>query len=503
MKNLICVSLVVLFSFISCDEDNVLTTQDNSNNTRYSYLSYNASESGFLGDYSSSGDRYNEYAENPFVFTSEQAVSTFSIDADGGSYSNVKDYVQNGSLPPADAIRTEEFINYFNYNYPLPEGEHNISVNSEICTCPWNAANKLLRIGIRGATVPNESLPPSNLVLLIDVSGSMSPENKLPLLKESFLMLVEQFREQDRIGIVTYAGSAGVALESTSGSDINTIVNVINSLNAGGSTAGAAGIVTAYEIAQQNFIEGGNNRVILATDGDFNVGISDQDELIDLIEQKRDNGVFLTVIGVGRGNLNDAMMEQVANNGNGTYEYLGDYTDAKKILVDEYGKFFNIAKDVKIQITFNDQNVEQYRLIGYENRVMDNEDFENDEEDAGEIGLGQTVTALYEIVPGQSPDAGSAICTIDFRYKKSGENQSKLISISAHDGGTAFEDASADMRFAVSVAGTSLLLRNSEYKGDLTIQQVYNWASNSRDYDPFGYKAAFVELIQSIMVLMD
>jgi Ca-activated chloride channel family protein len=501
MKNLICALTVVLFSFISCDEDSIFKTQDNGADSRNSYLSYYSGESGF-GEYAS-GDQYNEYAENPFVFTSEQSVSTFSIDADGGSYSNVKDYILNESLPPVDAIRTEEFINYFNYNYPLPEGEHNISVNSEICSCPWSESNKLLRIGIRGATVASELLPPSNLVLLIDVSGSMSPENKLPLLKESFLMLVEQFRAQDRIGIVTYAGTAGVALESTSGSDINTIVNVINSLSAGGSTAGAAGISTAYEIAQQHYIDGGNNRVILATDGDFNVGISDQDALIDLIEQKRDNGIFLTVIGVGRGNLNDAMMEQVANNGNGTYEYLGDYTDAKKILVDEYSKFFNIAKDVKVQVTFNSNNVEQYRLIGYENRVMENEDFEDDEEDAGEIGLGQTVTAIYEIVPAQSPGADSEICKIDFRYKKSGENLSRLISLTAQDEGTAFADASADMRFAVSVAGTSLLLRSSEYIGDLTIQQVYDWADNSRDYDPFGYKADFVELLQNVIALMD
>jgi len=501
MKNVICALTVVLFSFISCDEDGIFSTKDSGYDSRNSYLGYYSAESGF-GEYTS-GDRYNEYSENPFIFASEQAVSTFSIDADGGSYSNVKDYIQNESLPPADAIRTEEFINYFNYNYPLPEGENNISVNSEICSCPWNESNKLLRIGIRGASVASELLPPSNLVLLIDVSGSMSPENKLPLLKESFLMLVEQFRPQDRIGIVTYAGTAGVALESTSGSDINTIVGVINSLSAGGSTAGAAGISTAYEIAQQNYIEGGNNRVILATDGDFNVGISDQDALVDLIEQKRDNGIFLTVIGVGRGNLNDAMMEQVANNGNGTYEYLGDYTDAKKILVDEYGKFFNIAKDVKVQVAFNSNNVEQYRLIGYENRVMENEDFENDEEDAGEIGLGQTVTAIYEIVPAQSTDTGSEICKVDFRYKKSGETLSRLISLTAHDEGTAFADASANMRFAVSVAGSSLLLRNSEYIGNLTIQEVYDWANSSRDYDPFGYKADFVDFLQSVMVLMD
>ena len=501
MKNSIYALVMVLVSFISCDDETTLKTQDNGSTSLYNSSGYYAAESD-IGGYIS-GDRYNKYAENPFVLTSEQAVSTFSIDADGGSYSNAKDYIQNSSLPPVDAIRTEEFINYFNYDYPDPEGEHNISVNSEICACPWNDSNKLLRIGIKGAAIPDELLPPSNLVLLVDVSGSMAPENKLPLLKESFIMLVEQFREQDRIAIVTYAGAAGVALGSTSGADKNSIINVINSLNAGGSTAGAAGIVTAYEIAEQNYLEGGNNRVILATDGDFNVGISNQDELVDLIEEKRDNGVFLTVIGVGRGNLNDAMMEQVANNGNGTYEYLGDYTDAKKILVDEYGKFFNIAKDVKIQITFNNQNVEQYRLIGYENRIMDNEDFENDEEDAGEIGLGQTITALYELLPVQLPDAGLAICTIDFRYKKSGENQSKLISMAAYDKGTAFNNASADMRFAVSVAGTSLLLRSSEYIGNLTIQQVYDWASNSKDYDPFGYKADFTELIQNIMVLMD
>ena len=493
MKKLIYVITTVFILFISCDDDNFLTTKDTRTNSKNLFSANYMTESA-IGDYSG-GDRYNEYAENPFIFTTEQAVSTFSIDADGGSYSNVKDYIQNESLPPKEAIRTEEFINYFNYNYPDPKGENNISVNSEICVCPWNESNKLLRIGIKGATIPNELLPPSNLVLLIDVSGSMSPDNKLPLLKESFQMLVEKFREQDRIAIVTYAGSAGVALESTSGDNINTIKNVISSLQAGGSTAGAEGIVTAYEIAMQNYIEGGNNRIILATDGDFNVGISNQDALIDLIEEKRDNGIFLTIIGVGRGNLNDAMMEQVANNGNGTYEYLGNYIDAKKIFVDEYSKFFTIAKDVKIQITFNKENVEQYRLIGYENRIMENEDFENDEEDAGEIGLGQTITALYEIIPAKPSDSNIEICDIDFRYKKSDENQSMLIGITAEDKGNTFSDASDDMRFAVSVAGFSLLLLNSEYKGDLTIQNVYDWANNSKDYDLFGYKADFIELV--------
>jgi len=496
MKKLVYFLTVLLISFISCDEKNTLTT-DYGNYSYYSYSNYNASEGGF-NDYTG-GDRYNESTENPFIYTSEQPVSTFSIDADGGSYSNVKDFIENGELPPVEAIRTEEFINYFNFNYPDPEGDHSLSVNSEICLCPWNESNKLLRIGIKGITIPNELLPPSNLVLLIDISGSMTHENKLPLLRESFQMLVDEFRKQDRIAIVTYAGSAGVALESTSGENKNMIKNVINSLQAGGSTAGGQGIVTAYEIAEQNYIDGGNNRIILATDGDFNVGISNQDALVELIESKRDKGIFLTIIGVGRGNLNDAMMEQVANNGNGTYEYLGNYTDAKKILVDEYGKFFTIAKDVKIQITFNEETVQQYRLIGYENRVMDNEDFENDEEDAGEIGLGQTITALYEIVPAQSSDSNIEICNIDFRYKKSGENQSVLISATGEDKGNNFLNASDDLRFAVSVAGFSLILRDSDYKGDLTMQNVYEWANNSKSYDPFGYKSDFIELISSVM----
>jgi Ca-activated chloride channel family protein len=500
MKKLVYVLTVLLISFISCDEKDTLTT-DYGNYPYYSYSNNYASEDE-CNDYTG-GDRYNVFMENPFIYTSEQPVSTFSIDADGGSYSNVKDFIQNGEFPPAEAVRTEEFINYFNYNYPDPEGDHKISVNSEICSCPWNESNKLLSIGIKGTKIPNELLPPSNLVLLIDVSGSMTPDNKLPLLKESFQMLVDEFRKQDRIAIVTYAGSAGVALESTSGENKNMIKNVINSLHAGGSTAGAQGIVTAYEIAEQNYIDGGNNRIILATDGDFNVGISNQDALVELIESKRDKGIFITIIGVGRGNLNDAMMEQVANNGNGTYEYLGNYTDAKKILVDEYGKFFTIAKDVKIQITFYEETVEQYRLIGYENRVMDNEDFEDDEEDAGEIGLGQSITALYEIIPVQSSDSNNEICNIDFRYKKSGGNQSILINIKGKDKGNTFLNASADMRFAASVAGVSLLLRNSEYKGDLTIQDIYEWANESKSYDPFGYKSDFIELVSSVMEMTD
>ncbi len=500
MQKLNCVLIVLLIAVISCDEENFMSKSD----SRYydnSFSSYYATEDG-LGGYTSR-DRYNEYVENPFIHTSEQPVSTFSIDADGGSYSNAKDYIENGELPPVNAIRTEEFINYFNYNYPDPESNHSISVNSEICLCPWNDSSKLVRIGIKGASIPGELLPPSNLVLLIDVSGSMRPDNKLPLLKESFQMLVDQFREQDRIAIVTYAGSAGVALESTNGANKDIIKSVISSLKSGGSTAGAEGIVTAYEIAEQNYIEGGNNRVVLATDGDFNVGISDQDALVELIESKRDKGVFLTVIGVGRGNLNDAMMEQVANNGNGTYEYLGNYTDAKKILVDEYSKFFTIAKDVKIQITFNEEAVEQYRLIGYENRVLENEDFEDDEEDAGEIGLGQTITALYEVIPVKSSDSNTDICKIDFRYKKSDEDQSILIGITCEDKGNTFANASDDMRFAASVAGLSLLLRNSEYKGSLTILDVYNWANNSKGYDPFGYKSDFVVLVGTTMEMID
>ena len=449
------------------------------------------------------GDRYNDFEENAFVNVKETPVSTFSIDADGGSYSNIRRFLNENAVPPAGAIRTEELINYFPLNYADGKDEHPISLNGEVSACPWESGHKLIRIGIKGKSVPKEQLPPSNIVLLIDVSGSMGSPDKLELLKTGFNLLVDEFTADDRIAIVTYAGQSGLVLPATSGDKKATIKKAINSLGSGGSTAGAAGINTAYEIATANLIPDGNNRVILGTDGDFNVGISNQEELISLIESKRDAGIFLTVVGVGRGNLNDGMLEQVANHGNGTYEYIDSYEQAKKVFVDEYHKFYPAAKDVKVQVEFNPAVVDSYRLIGYENRVLNDEDFEDDEKDAGEISIGQNITALYEIKPASGgPDFRTApTFTIQFRYKEPDADISIPLTLEIFDEGTSFEAASEHMRFTASVAGFGLLLRNSNYKGSLSYDKILEWTANTMTYDPFARRAAFRDLVKTAQKL--
>lgn len=442
------------------------------------------------------GERYNEIEENPFVETVQQAVSTFSIDADGASYANVRRFLTANQKPPKDAIRTEELINYFTYDYPQPTGVHPVGVDGEVSTCPWNAANKLVRIGLRGKSTPKAQLPASNLVLLIDVSGSMSDANKLPLLKESLPLLVDELRPQDRLAIVTYAGSAGVALPATAGSDKAKINAAIAGLGAGGSTAGAQGILTAYEIAGQQFVKGGNNRVILMTDGDFNVGPSSQKELVELIEKKRESGIFLTVIGVGTGNLNDGMMEQVANKGNGVYEYLDNLNQARKVFSHEFSKFYTVAKDVKIQVEFNPAVVKSYRLIGYENRKLNKEDFTDDKKDAGELNDGQTITALYEITPVPNLHYEVALAfRIDFRYKFPDADVSQALRLDISDYQTPFAKASENLRWAAAVTGYGLLLRDSRYKGTLSYDGVKAWAGAARSFDPHDLRRESLNLV--------
>jgi Ca-activated chloride channel homolog len=442
-------------------------------------------------------NEFNEIEENPFVNVADNPVSTFSIDADGASYGIARRLLNSNRAIPTEALRTEEFINYFPLDYADENGSHPISLNGEVSGCPWNPAHKLIRIGMKGKSLPSDELPPSNIVLLIDVSGSMEGSDRLGLLQKGFSMLVDNFSSSDRIAIVTYAGVAGVALQSTPGNQKTKINEALAGLRSGGSTAGSKGIITAYEIAKKNFILGGNNRVILGTDGDFNVGISSKTELVSLIEQKREEGIFLTVVGVGYGNLNDAMMEQVADHGNGTYEYLDNEKQAKKIFVDEYYKFYPAAKDVKVQVSFNDQLVEAYRLIGYENRLLQNSDFEDDKKDAGEISIGQNITALYEIIPRENSAFRTIpTFTIDFRYKKPAEDVSIPLTLEILDGGNSFADASENMRFTTSVAGFGLLLRNSSYKGTLTFDEVINWATEARTYDPFGHRSEFIELVK-------
>jgi len=445
------------------------------------------------------GANYNETVENPFIQVSDQNISTFSVDADGASYANIRRYLQNDNrIPPNGAIRTEEMINYFNLDYTYSDPTHPINLNGEVSQCPWNADNKLVRIGIKGKNIEKSELASSNFVFLIDVSGSMGSEDKLDLLKNGFNYMVDEMNTNDRVAIVTYAGSAGVVLESTSGDQKSTIKDAINALGSGGSTAGAEGIITAYQIAEEYFIEGGNNRIIIDTDGDFNVGPSSQEELIDLIEEKREIGVFLTVLGVGRGNLNEGTLEQIANKGNGTFEYIDNLNQLKKVFVYDYSKFYTIAKDVKVQVDFNPQNVEAYRLIGYENRILEEQDFEDDTKDAGEIGVNQNITALYEIVPVNNANYSfDPLFKIDFRYKNPDDESSTALELQIFDQGNSFEDASDFMKFTSAIASFSMLLTDSQYKGTSSYTRVIEWIDATNLNDVHNFKSEFKDLVET------
>lgn len=457
--------------------------------------------SGFNGgDFYQNVGKADSIIENPFIKTTDSATSTFSIDADGASYALTRRLVTSSGIGEyKDALRTEELINYFTFDYPKASLNENISVNGEVSICPWKASNKIIRIGLKGKSVALAEYPIANFVLLIDVSGSMSSPDKLELLKSGFIKFTEQMRPEDRIAIVTYAGSDKVALESTPGSQKNKIITAIQNLGSGGSTNGEAGIKKAYEIAQNNFIAGGNNRVILGTDGDFNVGISSTEQLISLIEQKRNSGIFLTALGVGLGNLNESMLEKIANKGNGNFEYIDNKEEMEKVFIHEYNKFLTVAKDVKVQITFNKDIVEEYRLIGYENRVLQNSDFKDDLKDAGEIGAGQTITAIYEIKPKANVDfKTNPSFTILFRYKKPDEITSRELSLNIYDIGQTFDASSESMRFSASLASLGLYLRNSQYKGNTTIEKIRDWASSASTYDPNGYRQKHISLLQKI-----
>lgn len=459
----------------------------------------NQSYGGFTeSSYYETGDKYADFEENPFIKVSESPVSTFSIDADGAAYANVRRFLQQDNIiPPKGAVRTEELINYFQLDYEFNSSGHPIALNGEISTCPWKIGNKLIRIGIKGQPIPKEQLPASNFVFLIDVSGSMGSEDKLELLKNGFNYFVDELSDFDRVAIVTYAGSAGVVLNSTSGSEKQVIKNAINSLGSGGSTAGAQGIITAYEIAQENFITGGNNRIVIGTDGDFNVGPSSQDELVNLIEEKRDLGVYITVLGVGRGNLNDSMLEQIADNGNGTYEYIDDLEQLRKVFIYDYNKFFAVAKDVKVQVGFNPNNVEAYRLIGYENRILNQEDFTDDKKDAGDIGSNQNITAIYEIIPRSNPAFRTeATFSIDFRYKEPDSDVSIPLNLEIYDQGNTFGQSSDFMKFTSSVAAFSMLIRDSEYKGTSNYDDILDWLNSVNLNDEHLFKSKFKTLVE-------
>ena len=462
---------------------------------------------------------YDYILENTFLKVKDNPLSTFSIDVDAASYSNMRRFLTQGQLPPAGAVRIEEMINYFKYDYPQPKNKDPFSVNTEISTCPWNPAHRLALVGLQGKIIQTENLPSSNIVFLIDVSGSMSDQNKLPLLRQSLKLLVDQLRENDKVSLVVYAGSAGLVLPATNGLQKQTIKEAIDKLESGGSTAGGAGIELAYKTATDNFIAGGNNRVILCTDGDFNVGTSSDAALETLIEKKRETGVFLTVLGFGMGNYQDAKMQKLADKGNGNHAYIDQLSEAKKVLVSEFGgTLFTIAKDVKLQIEFNPAIVQGYRLIGYENRMLNKEDFIDDKKDAGDLGSGHTVTALYEIIPVgvqsdflkktdtlkyQVPEKfsnftfGTEMMTLKMRYKQPDDSTSKLMEVAVMDQQTALQFTSANFRFAAAVAGFGMLLRNSSFKQQVSYKEVISMAGNAIGADKEGYRKEFLQLVQS------
>ncbi|HEY0461173.1 MAG TPA: VWA domain-containing protein [Pyrinomonadaceae bacterium] len=461
-------------------------------------------------------ERYAEISENPFLETLRAPLSTFSIDVDTASYANVRRFLNSGSLPPKDAVRIEELINYFEYDYPQPDGNLPFSVNTEVAACPWNAKHKIVQIGLQGRKVSLDNVPPSNLVFLVDVSGSMDSPDKLPLLKQGLKTLVNQLSDRDRVAIVVYAGASGLALPSVSAANKGEILASLDNLAAGGSTNGGQGIRLAYSIAQDNFIANGNNRVILATDGDFNVGLTGDDALVSLIEQKRQSNIFLSVLGFGTGNLNDSMMEKLADKGNGNYAYIDTEEEARKALGQQAaGTLYTIAKDVKIQLEFNPAKVAGYRLIGYENRLLADKDFNDDLKDAGEIGAGHTVTALYEIVPAgqkiENPGVdelrygrvepsdtqfNAELLTVKLRYKEPAGDESKLLTTGLLDRDSSFENASENLRFASAVAGFGMLLRDSNYKGNASFTNLWQIANSSRGNDLKNYRGEFVELIE-------
>lgn len=470
-------------------------------------------------------ESYNPVNESGFVLVRNNPLSTFSIDVDTASYANIRRFINNSSLPPAGAVRLEEMINYFSYDYPSPskKQKHPFSVTSEIGPTPWNDDHRLIKIGLKAKDIEKDQLPPSNLVFLIDVSGSMNASNKLPLMQRSMKMLVEQLDKQDRVSIVVYAGRDSILLEPTSGAEKSKIKNAIDSLRAGGSTHASSGILTAYKLAEQGFMPNGNNRIILASDGDFNVGVTSRDELQKLIEEKRETGIYLTVLGFGMGNYHDDTMEILANKGNGNYAYIDNLLEANKVMVKEMsGTMFALARDVKIQVEFNPAEVGAYRLIGYENRRLADEDFNDDKKDAGEIGVGHTVTALYEIIPADSKDLpaldplkyqtvkpqdksirSNELMTVKLRYKPLDDDKSILMKHVIKGRQTSLEKTSDDFRFVSAVAGFGMLLQESGLSGTLDYNQVITLARSGRGNDLEGYRAEFIRMVEMADLLQE
>lgn len=473
----------------------------------------------YIHDYNT--EDYSPINENDFHSSKDQPLSTFSIDVDRAAYSNVRRFLNSGQLPPADAVRVEEMINYFDYQYKTPTGPDPVAIYTDMAVCPWNKEHQLVRIALKGKAVKTDEIPASNLTFLIDVSGSMNEPNKLPLVKHALKTLVQQLRPADKVAIVVYAGAAGLVLPSTSGSEKTAILDALDKLEAGGATAGGEGILLAYKTAAANFIKDGNNRVILATDGDFNVGASSDGELQRMIEQEREKGIFLSVLGFGMGNYKDNKLELLADKGNGNYAYIDNFEEARRTFVTEFGgTLFTIAKDVKLQIEFNPKYVQSYRLVGYENRLLQNEDFNNDKKDAGDMGAGHTVTALYEIVPsGATSNAtnwvdplkyqqrevisngNNEVLTVKLRYKQPAEKHSKLLTQVLSYRVQDIVQAPADFRMCAAVAAFGQLLRNSAHKGQASYEQVLALANNAKGDDPEGYRSEFIQLVKKAALL--
>lgn len=476
--------------------------------------------------YDTSSEEYGQFVENKFASPQDTPLSTFSIDVDTASYSNIRRFLNDGMLPPTDAVRIEECINYFNYAYDEPLGQHPVNVDVTVADCPWNEDRHLARVYVQGKSIDLSEAPPSNLVFLLDVSGSMDSPDKLPLVKSALLMLSENLESDDVVSIVVYAGSSGVVLEGQPGDQTTAIESALQALQAGGSTAGGEGIQLAYRIAEEHMIKDGNNRVILCTDGDFNVGVSSTDELEKLIERKRKSGVYLSVLGFGDGNIKDNKMETLADKGNGNYAYIDSLLEAKKVLVNEAGgTLFTIAKDVKIQVEFNPDAVKAYRLVGYDNRILNPEDFNNDQKDAGEMGSGHSVTVFYELILQGSDDAEMDIDDLVFqenenddeehnaadvddwmyvklRYKQPDEDESQLLTQMAGKSNYTMTPDD-DFKFASAVAEFGLLLKDSEYAGEADYDQLIQRAKAAKGADNEGYRAQFIQLAELAALLTD
>ena len=464
-----------------------------------------------LEDMVMSGDRFEEFDDNPFVEVAKQPVSTFSIDADGASYAIMRRLVNENSEIQLGSVRIEEYLNYFTFDYASPTDDNTVAINAEIGQCPWNAEHKLLRLGVKGKELKNNEVPQANFVFLVDVSGSMSDDDKIGLLKSGLISLVDQLNPNDRISLVTYSGEVQKLLESTPVKEKDKIKRAINKLNTEGYTAGGEALKMAYEEALANYNPKYNNRIIMGTDGDFNVGVVDDESLVAMVEKYASKGIYMTCLGFGLGNLNDAMMEKISNAGNGNYYYIDSEKEMIKVFVDERERFVSVANDAKCQVSFDKEMVSQYRLIGYENRALNNEDFEDDKKDAGEIGAGQTITALYEIVPTEkfqqclksSSGPKHHVATFDFRYKKSLSSASIPLKIDI-----AVEDMFSDgkllpmsnsLSFAAGVAAYGMVLRTSPYKGDATLEMAYELVENSLSYDPHNYRAELLSIIKRLM----